>query len=235
MKSHLNNGILYGEVRRPINKNLEVQTYEAYKEIFNSIGDLNLYRIWNFVPDINVESNGSENYMQFNAGRRKASNDFYKGLLPAATGIDIHTKDLVIRYVAGPEEITNFENPEQMSPYDYPEKFGKISPSFPRGTSIGAFYYVSGTASIKGCETVNPFDIKGQLSVMIENLNIMRRQKPGFIPYSGIVYVRDSKDIPLTKEKLDLEYPGLKLQYMLANICRKDLLVEMELVLTNTS
>jgi hypothetical protein len=46
----------------------------AYREIFGLLDALDfphLYRVWNYVPDIHGESDGSERYQQFNRGRQE--------------------------------------------------------------------------------------------------------------------------------------------------------------------
>ena len=70
-------GIRFGFVRRAINGDLEKKTSDAYDEILGCLGDTELYRCWNFVPQINVETEGTENYKLFNAGRRQAFDRHY--------------------------------------------------------------------------------------------------------------------------------------------------------------
>ena len=55
---------------------LHIATEQAYREIFATLDELaypHLLRVWNYLPQINVDTHGVERYRQFNSARRNAS------------------------------------------------------------------------------------------------------------------------------------------------------------------
>ncbi len=226
-------GIQFGFVRKEINKDLEEKTFSAYEDILNTLENRSLYRCWNFVPKINLETDGTENYKLFNAGRRRAFDKHYGNYstnkMSVATGIDILNNDLIVLFFSGIKNPIHYRNPEQVSAYDYPKIYGKLPPSFARATGTHNKYFISGTASIKNHRTVNVDDIKGQVKTMIDNVKIMLSQNSGKYQQNGIVYLRRTKDIPLVKGMIKKHFPNFSPVYLEANICRKNLLVEMEM------
>ncbi len=226
-------GIRFGFVRRAINGDLEKKTSDAYDEILGCLGDTELYRCWNFVPQINVETEGTENYKLFNAGRRQAFDRHYgtdsTKRMSAATGIDIHGDDLIVLFIAGSDEPVHIRNPQQVSAYNYPHIYGKLPPSFARATRIADRYFISGTASIKGHETLYVGDVEKQVETMADNVEIMLSQYQMDCQKTGVVYVRRAEDIDLVRGLVQERFPEFSPVYLEANICRGDLLVEMEM------
>jgi hypothetical protein len=112
-------GIKFGFVRRATSGDLEKKTSDAYDEILGNLGGNHLYRCWNFVPQINLETDGTENYRLFNAGRKRVFDRYYgedsTKRMSAATCVDTHSNDLVILFIAGSEEPIHLRNPEQVS------------------------------------------------------------------------------------------------------------------------
>ena len=224
-------GIKFGFVRRATSGDLEKKTSDAYDEILGNLGGNHLYRCWNFVPQINLETDGTENYRLFNAGRKRVFDRYYgedsTKRMSAATCVDTHSNDLVILFIAGSEEPIHLRNPEQVSAFNYPKIYGRLPPSFARATRIADRYFISGTASIKGHETVYVADIQKQTETMIENIEIMLSRFSGEYNQTGVVYVRRAEDISLVRGVVQKKFPDYSPVYLEANICRGDLLVEM--------
>ncbi|NEP90150.1 MAG: hypothetical protein F6K18_26840 [Okeania sp. SIO2C2] len=170
------NSQLMGVSTVPITSSREYVAYKTYLSLLELTQDWNLCRIWNYVPYINDESRGLENYKSFCKGRSLAFESFYGKdfcvKLPAATGIGIADDTYAIYFIAVKENISNVENPEQISAYKYPPQYGPRSPSFARGTVIKRngkrIGYLSGTASIKGHESVGQGNIEKQFEVTYE-------------------------------------------------------------------
>ncbi len=101
---------------------------------------------------------------------------------------------------------------------------------------VGDALLISGTASIVGSKTVHPEDIMGQLDETLENLRMvdsMARGK-GFRERElrGLylnVYLRRVQDLGAVQKKLEADFGiDVKVCYMRADICRSDLLIEIE-------
>lgn len=222
---------------------------EIYKELFQITLGWNLCRIWNYVPYINDERGGLENYKSFCQGRSLAFEEFYgehfEAKLPAGTGVGIEDDVYVIYFLATKESMLHVENPEQVPAFAYPRQYGPRSPSFARGTltTIGdkQVGYISGTASIKGHKTVHQGDIAQQFYTTIDNIKLVCQQM-GFgrdLPDSQrydchfIVYLRHRADLPAVRAMIErnLTFPH-NVIYLESNICRADLDLEIEATIT---
>jgi hypothetical protein len=86
---------------------LQAATEAAYRRIFRLIereGLPHLWRVWNYLAEINGESNGLERYRQFNIGRQDAFLEFSRGAtgnVPAACAIGLANGPLSIAFMAG--------------------------------------------------------------------------------------------------------------------------------------
>jgi chorismate lyase/3-hydroxybenzoate synthase len=230
-------GLCFGFVIRKIT-DIEKDSEYCYSKILKEIKDKSLYRLWNFIPDINIIKNSVEIYKSFNSGRRLAFRDKYKNKythkFPAATGIDILGDKLIIIFIAGKKIPTNFENEKQIPSYKYPKKYGKRSPSFARATKIkNLFYFISGTASVRGHKSMHLNNIVSQFKLTNKNLRIMLKkskmnEKENKFN-SAVIYIRDKKDFKLISKLFKEVYPRLKTNYLLANICRNELDIEIEM------
>ncbi len=222
---------------------LDDRAYSIYSGIFellDSQGYSALLRVWNYFPLINGAGRSIERYREFNVGRHEA---FYakgraivEGNVPAACALGTDRGYLVIGFLAGREKGIAIENPRQVNAYGYPGEFGPRSPTFSRGMLVGDALLISGTASIVGSKTVHPEDIMGQLDETLENLRMvdsMARGK-GFRERElrGLylnVYLRRVQDLGAVQKKLEADFGiDVKVCYMRADICRSDLLIEIE-------
>ncbi|MCB1050242.1 MAG: hypothetical protein KDC71_06530 [Acidobacteria bacterium] len=223
---------------------LEQTVFEAYRQLLIWLGPLKLYRVWNYVPFINDEFEGLENYKSFSVGRCLAFERHYgqgfEKFLSAASAVGVEHETIAFFFVAGADEPRHVENPQQVSAFCYPAQYGPRSPSFARGTVIEALGtgYVSGTASIKGHQTLYQKDMAGQFDLTKANLELVFEQM-GFgrrIPtppeFSGYlkVYLRHPSDLAQVRALCETEFKGLACCYLKADICRADLDLEIEAV-----
>ncbi|MCX6152665.1 MAG: hypothetical protein NT007_00740 [Candidatus Kapabacteria bacterium] len=124
------------------------------------------------------------------------------------------------------------------------------TPKFERAKIIKYGEYieilVSGTASIKGEETVFISNPQQQTLVTIDNIQKLisseNLESHGLQHLSEQrsfqmvrVYIKNSDDAKVIKEICDKEYRHIAIIYLIADVCREDLLVEIEAVLTLTS
>jgi enamine deaminase RidA (YjgF/YER057c/UK114 family) len=219
----------------------------AYREAFSLLDDLgyrHIYRFWNYFPDINLSSHGLERYREFNLGREAAfvaRGYDARGGYPAACALGSAHGPLCVAFLAGHVEPQRVENPRQVNAYLYPQQYGPRSPLFSRATLVShaqeELLLISGTASVVGHATLHPGDVVAQTRETIANIQAVlaeaNRLRPraafGLADLSCRVYVRRAQDLRAIQATL-AETAGLPLQaaYLQADICRADLLLEIE-------
>ncbi len=227
------------------NATLAAQSEALYRQLLTVHPEYALYRIWHFVPNINDTPPGQlENYQAFCQGRALAfeayGNEPFHTKIPAASAVGTDSDYLSIAYIAGPAPATHIENPRQTPAYEYPREYGPKPPSFARASAIDDHHnprlYISGTASILASESIGT-TIEEQCAITLENLTIMaeRHQATGTplsldSPRKVRVYIRHESDFPYIKQALERDYlrPQDQVFYLQADICRKELLVEIE-------
>ncbi|MHB8427768.1 MAG: chorismate transformation enzyme, FkbO/Hyg5 family [Acidiferrobacterales bacterium] len=221
---------------------LEPKAFAAYTAIFDLLdrtGYPELLRVWNYFPDINAAGRGMERYREFNVGRYEAfcrrGRSVGEGMVPAACALGTRRGTLVVCFLAGKMPGVFIENPRQTNAYRYPGDFGPRSPAFSRGVLVGDALLVSGTASIVGSRTMHPEDVLRQLGETLENLRVVIAQARvrGFAAQdpAGLclnVYLRHATDFPVVRGRLEAEFGGARIAYLQADVCRADLLVEIE-------
>ena len=223
-------------------------TVAAYEEIFALLGETqhrHLIRVWNYLPEINGEADGDERYRHFNSARRTAfrsSGRSTVGTVPAASALGSPAgSPISIYFLASRAPPTMIENPRQTSAYFYPPKFGADSPIFSRacvlGESGGTNLFVSGTASILGHETVHRGDVVAQTHESLANIDALLNEANRIVGsrrYSldGLkfkVYVREPADLVDIEAALAASLPPTtSIVYLQADVCREELLVEIE-------
>jgi enamine deaminase RidA (YjgF/YER057c/UK114 family) len=220
----------------------------AYQEIFGLLRETqhpHLIRIWNYVPEINRETGGDERYRLFNSARRLAFRNAGQAMVrtvPAASALGSPAgSPLSIYFLAARRPPKMVENPRQMSAYHYPPKFGRHRPIFSRACvlqeSAGTNLFVSGTASIVGCETIHQGDVGAQTVEAVANISALLdevNRVVGSAQYSlgslkFKVYVRQPSDLGAIEGALSRALPiSTPVVYLQADVCREDLLVEIE-------
>lgn len=226
---------------------LQQSTESAYRQIFALLDELpypHVYRFWNYIPDINGRVEELERYHLFNIGRQEAflaSGRAVSGPLPAACALGTQHKTLSIAFVAGKIAPIALENPRQIRAHEYPEQYGPRSPTFSRASLLHHAnedtLLVSGTASIIGHETLHVGDVLAQTRETLVNLKavameanrLIGQPKFSLMNMQYRVYVRNAGDLPIIREEMQRAI-GDKLQayYVQADICRQDLLLEIE-------
>jgi chorismate lyase / 3-hydroxybenzoate synthase len=220
----------------------------AYQEIFDVLNETDhrhLIRIWNYLPDINAQAGGDERYRHFNSARQTAfrkSGRATMGTVPAASALGSPSgSPISIYFLAARRPPKMIENPRQTSAYHYPPQFGRHSPIFSRACVWGesARLFVSGTASIVGHETIHRGDVVAQTRETLVNISALldeANRVVGAARYSLDelklkVYVRKPTDLPAIEATLSqLLRPASGIVYLQADVCREDLLVEIEAV-----
>jgi chorismate lyase / 3-hydroxybenzoate synthase len=220
----------------------------AYGEIFGVLGKTghrHLIRVWNYLPEINREADGDERYRHFNSARQRAFRSWGRPTeltVPAASALGSPAgSPLSIYFLAAREPAKMIENPRQTSAYHYPPKFGVHSPSFSRACvrdeSAGTNLFVSGTASIVGYESLHRGDVVAQTRETIANIQALLEEANRVVgaPRYALdrlklkVYVRQPRDLDAVRLALSASLrPSTPVVYLRADVCREDLLVEIE-------
>lgn len=253
---HVNDDFLFGVISlpelAPLQNPADVTplrhtTDFAYRQIFALMKELDypqIYRFWNYMADINDISHGVERYRQFNAGRKDAylaMSQEVDDRFPAACALGLADGPLSIAFLLGRKPSIAIENPRQISAYEYPEEYGAATPSFSRATllhtELSALLFISGTASIVGHQTQHPLDVIAQTRETLLNLEtviaeanrILGRQKFNLNEIFFRVYVRYAADLPLIQNEMQRYLNStIKAVFIQADICRQELLLEIE-------
>jgi len=142
--------------------------------------------------------------------------------------------------------IVPLENPQQTPAYDYTACYSPQSPKFTRAMAVVQGHFVatlvSGTASIVNSRTVFPGDVARQTAQTLDNIqqliapeNFLRHGLSG----SGAtlrdvaklrVYIKHQADYERCREVVEQRLPNVPAIYLHADVCRPDLLVEIEAV-----
>lgn len=238
--------LVAGFLRGRRGKALEASTGELYDRMFSVLSGRSPYRIWHFVPRINAWDSDLENYRLFCRGRadafRRVLGETFQGALPAASAVGSIEEEPVMLFVGGRDAPRHAENPEQVPAYQYPAVYGPRAPSFARASRValagGTVVFVSGTASIKASETIHPGNCEKQVATTLHNLSLIGEASGlggdlGRAAGAGrcfVTYLRRVEDFPLVASLLrkQLICPGDQTVYLQADICRSDLMVEIE-------
>ena len=215
--------------------------YVALDELLRAEGFPHPLRIWNYLSAINQGDGDAERYRRMSVGRHRAlaRHGGFERTLPAASTIGTPAgSGLQIHLIAARSPGLQVENPVQLSAFRYPRDYGPRSPSFSRAVRVEwddqAQLLVSGTASIVGHESRHAGDLEAQLEQTLANLQTLcaHAARPGETSrsLSGKVYLRHAQDLPLIAQKLERTFAGAPVQVLQGDICRRELLVEIEAI-----
>ena len=159
---------------------------------------------------------------------------------PAACALGCSGTAMTVMVLAGREAPTAIENPRQVSAYKYPPQYGPLPPTFSRAAlyrnGTCALLTVSGTASIVGHETVHIGDVAAQVDESLRNVQAvvdaanLAAGQPLF-SVDGLklkAYVRNAADADVVRRQLQLRLPRTPVPLVRADICRANLLFEIE-------
>lgn len=231
---------------------LEQTTQAAYEKIYRLLQETDypyLIRTWNYFPHINQYIDSLERYQAFCVGRANATEaaNQAKNQLPAASAIGTHRGPLLIYFIAAKQPGLQLENPIQTSAFEYPDIYSPKSPSFSRAMikcwGDTSQLYISGTASVLGHKTMHADDVGQQFTQTIENLYALtdkrnlQDQLPEHFNFSDVLwklYIRNPEHYSILKGLIDTTIkPSNPVLYLHGDICRSDLLMEIEGLYSN--
>jgi chorismate lyase / 3-hydroxybenzoate synthase len=221
------------------------QVYQEILRTLDALGYAHLVRVWNYVPEINRDTHGTERYRQFNSARQATllgSGRPVTGNVSAACALGaVAGSPLVVYFLSSHTAPTFIENPRQISAYNYPPQYGARSPVFSRAAVLhepdGMTLFISGTASIVGHRTIHAGDPAAQTRETLTNIEalvgeanrVTGSEQFTLEALACKVYVRDPADLPVIQAELRAALgPSPRAVYLHADICRRDLAVEIE-------
>nr|WP_321453770.1 RidA family protein [uncultured Carboxylicivirga sp.] len=196
-----------------------------------------------------------QHYQLFNEVRRHYYNTYRttEGY-PAATGIGTSAGSVSIdicAYKSKEQNTYSVNNPEQVNAYQYQQDVlvgeliegtkTKQAPQFERAKLIHSnqvnTLFISGTASIKGQYTIglnNPEEQTNNTLKLIQKLAqtalpISQKSNDSYFCFSyARIYIKDKANFDLIESICKTELPNVPLNFVQADVCRDNLLVEVE-------
>jgi chorismate lyase/3-hydroxybenzoate synthase len=232
---------------------LQAAVSGAYRRLEAALRGLHPVRWWNHIPGIHDPlGDGQDLYMVFNAGRYEAlaawlGKESFDTRVASASGVGHEGRDLVIHCLAADRPGRAVDNPRQIAPYRYSRRYGRLPPCFARATVIqpsesNPLVLVGGTASIVGEASVHLGDLQRQTEETLANLAVLLRAAAGDPAtevadragvLAGFRELRVYDPIPERRDELRLllqdAFPRVRqIEWVRADLCRRELLVEIE-------
>lgn len=216
-----------------------------------------IIRQWNYIEKITeYDSAGHQHYQDFNDARSLfyANTEWTTGY-PAATGIGTRWGGIVIDMDLlfcedGTVLVAGVDNPLQVAAHAYSQQVllgetalkVRSTPKFERAKAVWkdghGFVYISGTAAIRGEKSLEGMGIEEQTLATLENIEYLvsgENLRQTEIPVTGNagisnfrVYVKYREDMEKARKVIESRYPALPAIYTLTDVCRSELLIEME-------
>jgi len=191
----------------------------------------------------------SDFYQHFRFAADHLPPGFQGEIYPASTGIGTDNRDVLMSCIALATDrkdvlLTPLENPQQTSAFCYAPEYGAKSPKFARAIALtvgcSATVFISGTASITGSESRHRDDVETQTHQTLDNIaaliseeNFCRHGLPGLgatladLAFAR-VYIKRQEDYRKTRAVCETRLGELPTIYAVADVCRPELLVEIE-------
>lgn len=231
---------------------LETATHQTYQRLLatlRQIGYPHLWRVWNYFPAINDDEQGLERYQRFCMGRYDALLEMlpnFPASVPAGTAIGTASGPLQIYALAGTRPARHLGNPRQIHAYEYPQIYSPRSPSFSRATIASADgtaqLFLAGTASIVGHASQHVGSAHAQTQETLNNISAVLRHahdthtaRSFLDPSQGSykIYIRHQHDVGQIRQVIkDSPLSLTQPLFLQGELCRRELLVEIEGVLS---
>lgn len=200
-----------------------------------------IIRQWNYIEDITRFDGIDQHYQMFNNARSEfySKTDWSNGY-PAATGIGANLGGVVVdldaAVFARPECFaTPIDNKLQVAAHAYSEDVlavaheKKTTPKFERAKSMTfdnrRVVYISGTAAIRGEESLIGVGLGRQLHITMENIDqLIGKARLKMLR----VYLKEKSFYEEAHQLLEEYKLNIPISYMWADVCRDELLIEIE-------
>ena len=222
----------YEEIRLKIQRK-----YLDFFKISNE-SSMSIVKIWHYLPELlKLYPDNKTNYSLLCEAREKVYKDFYKNSdFPAATVIGIEGSKILIYFLAvSCETYKVVENKRQVSSYDYPQNIFSEKPMFSRAVIFSFKNHtqkkiiISGTASIKGYQSVHKSDVIKQLDEALENYKTFAKLESNPSNICRVYLTKyQMKNFSIVTKKLENFFGSNQYILLQGDICRNELLVEIE-------
>ncbi|MDF3982839.1 pteridine-dependent deoxygenase [Luteibacter sp. PPL201] len=217
-------------------ENAAAFAYEALSRRVSAGPERHVQRIWNYLGAINEGEGDDERYKHFCTGRIRGMGEVFAQGFPAASALGHHgNADLLQVYLLATDQTgTRVENPRQVSAWRYPRQYGRTPPSFARATMLPCddVLAISGTAAVVGHASAHVGDIDAQLEETARNLDALLESAglpAGFHARDPLkAYVRHAEHADTVRAFVENRWPGTPLLMVLGDVCRRELLVEID-------
>ncbi len=236
-------GGIHGDV---VAHGMEQQSKEVFRQVAEVMEKENfpinsIVRQWNYIEQITAFDGVDQHYQILNNARSEYyAATTWKNGYPAATGIGANLGGLLVDLDAAvfsrPEcYATPIDNKLQVAAHAYSDgvlevaKNKKTTPKFERAKSMTfdgrKLIYVSGTAAIRGEESLKGVGLERQLHTTMENI----AELTGDAALKMLrVYLKDKSFYDEAARLMKTYGPDIPISYMWADICREELLIEIE-------
>ncbi len=233
------------------------EIFSKLQNLLDNLGFVvsDIVRQWNYIGNIVGERGNLQNYQAYNDARtlfyQEGQWDYG---YPAATGIGSCFNGLIVSCIllknkTGGNRVYALNNPWQVPAHTYSAhvlvnsdpNVVKSTPKFERAKLVrfanNMFCFISGTASIRGEESTNRLSPQDQALQTLENIasliskeNLERHSCPSVsLALCNLrVYLKDRAYYPEIRRIVETRYPGIPTVYLFTDICRQELLVEIE-------
>lgn len=178
-------------------------------------------------------------------------NTIQHDVYPASTGIgmsglDVGLSTAALRTNRKDVRTLALENPRQTAAFEYGQHYSPESPKFARAMAVAyddrASIYISGTASITASETQHIGDAAKQteetllnIAALIDSENLKAHGLPKFgakLSDLNVVraYIKNAEDYETVQQICSQQLGDIPVIYSIGDVCRDDLLVELEAI-----
>lgn len=224
-----------------------------YKHNF-TIGDI--VRQWNYIGNITGYHNNEQNYQIYNNSRTQFyQKTSWPYGYPAATGIGAQFNGLIISCIAFKstnnkhKRIYPLNNPLQIAAHSYSKEvlIGssttslKETPKFERAKLINfannIYCFISGTAAIRGEYSAHIQSPQKQTELTLDNIEYLislKNLQYNSCPETSLkicnlrVYIKNRNHYQVIRKTVEARFPLIPAIYLFTDICREELLVEIE-------
>ena len=224
--------------------------YRQAQETFEHIGHLlakeqmpvnAIVRQWNYVEKITANDHAGQHYQMFNNAR----SEFYARCTwnngyPAATGIGTAWGGIkidldAVTFTDRQSMSLPIDNQLQIAAHKYSDDVlvkansHKSTPKFERARSLNIsgekLIYISGTAAIRGENSLSHLDPPHQLDIVLENIACLINQTPLKMLR---VYLKHKESYEEVRSRMTAITGKIPVAFLLADVCREELLIEIE-------
>ncbi len=212
--------------------------------------------IGGILDEQNQDNNLVQTYQEFNDVRSLYyKKGYFKHGYPSATGIGMDIPGIILQTISVSEspkiKIIPINNPLQKPAHKYSDKElvgisderTKTTPKFERAKAVlsnnGFWLFVSGTAAIEGETNLDNNDVEAQakftfdlIKELVSNKNLLVHgidlQNKNLVPQTFRAYIKHESDYKIVRNACNDFFGNIPGLIFKADICRQDLLLEIE-------